>query len=186
VRGRVLMDNLAAAALPDHAQRGAALGRPAADDAQQQAVDRPDPSRQSLRQHRSRPLGWTLGGRIGATPCRDDRRGSQRGAMRRAGDVDDGCLGCFGCFGFPPIPVVRAMIKLGPAVRPTMGQPFSIPRHPPENCERQTPTQVGRPAARVRSSKADISASDVPPAVMGSKAIGRYVRKIGAIFKEFQ
>jgi hypothetical protein len=126
------------------------------------------------------------GGRIGATPCRDDRRGSQRGAMRRAGDVDDGCLGCFGCFGFPPIPVVRAMIKLGPAVRPTMGQPFSIPMHPPENCERQTPTQVGRPAARVRSSKADISASDVPPAVMGSKAIGRYVRKIGAIFKEFQ
>ena len=103
--GRVLVDNLAAA-LPDHAQHGAALGRPAADDAQRQAVDRPDPSRQSLRQHRSRAARPGPGGRIGAAPRRDDRRGShagRRGAIRRAGDVDDGCLGCFGNFGFPPI-----------------------------------------------------------------------------------
>jgi hypothetical protein len=62
VRGRVLVDNLAAA-LQDHAQSGAALGRPAADDAQRQAVDRPNPSRQSLRQHRSRANRLDPGGR---------------------------------------------------------------------------------------------------------------------------
>jgi hypothetical protein len=110
VPGRVLVDNLAAA-LPDHAQHGAALGRPAADDAQRQAVDRPDPSRQSLRQHRSRAARLDPGGRIGAAPRRDDRRRShagRRGAIRRAGDVDDGCLGCFGNFGFPPTAVVHS------------------------------------------------------------------------------
>ena len=123
MRGRVLVDNLAAA-LPDHAQRGAALGRPAADDAQRQAVDRPDPSRQSLRQHRSRAARLDPGGRIGAAPRRDDRRGShagRRGAIRRAGDVDDGCLRCFEGFGFPPIAVVRAMIRL---VRPFARSPM--------------------------------------------------------------
>ena len=45
--GRVLVDNLAAA-LPDHAQHGAALGGPAADDAQR-AVNTGHG-----------PLGWTL------------------------------------------------------------------------------------------------------------------------------
>jgi hypothetical protein len=105
VPGRVLVDNLAAA-LPDHAQHGAALGRPAAGDAQQQA----DPSRQSLRQHRSRAARLDPGGRIGAAPRRDDRRGShgRRGAIRCAGDVDDGCRGCFGNFGFPPTAVVHS------------------------------------------------------------------------------
>jgi hypothetical protein len=66
VRGRVLVYDLAAA-LPDHAQRGAAPGRPTADDAQRQAVDRPDPSGQSFHQPldgHSAPRGsplWTTG-----------------------------------------------------------------------------------------------------------------------------
>ena len=71
--------------------------------------------RQSLRQHRSRAARLDPGGRIGAAPRRDDRRGShagRRGAIRRAGDVDDGCLRCFESFGFPPIAVVRAMTRL--------------------------------------------------------------------------
>ena len=56
----MLVDNLAAA-LPDHAQHGAALGRPAADDAQRQAVDRPDTRVGDLFVNTGhRPLGWTL------------------------------------------------------------------------------------------------------------------------------
>ena len=58
--GRVLVDNLAAA-LPDHAQHGAALGRPAADDAQRIAKltgteTRPD-NRKGIANHH--PVRWT-------------------------------------------------------------------------------------------------------------------------------
>lgn len=73
MRGWVLVDNLVAA-LPDHEQRGAALGRPATDDAQRQAVDRLDPRRQCLRQHRSRAARLDSGGRIGAAPRCNDRK----------------------------------------------------------------------------------------------------------------
>ena len=65
--GQVLVDNLAAA-LPDHVQHGAALGRPAADDAQRQAVDRPDPS--SAISSSTPVTGRSAG------PWRPDRRGS--------------------------------------------------------------------------------------------------------------
>jgi hypothetical protein len=64
VPGRVLVDNLAAA-LPDHAQHGAALGRPAAGDAQQQA-GRPESAISS-----STPVTGRSAG-----PWRPDRRGS--------------------------------------------------------------------------------------------------------------